>query len=204
MPARVNQPRRLRHWTLKSRSWHGSPGGSGRWQSVGLFFARHRSILRALVIYAWSLTVLLLLYDWLDGTAFLYHFLEYNARATGFLVKLFDPAVTVAGTTVLSDGFAIDVVKGCTSLGAFAIFVSAVFAVPTSFSRKFLGIAGGFVALATLNLVRITSLLYLGSAFPSAVESVHLLVWQSIMILLSVVLWLWWRSKWGVEEQVAS
>lgn len=197
MPARVNQPRRLRHWTLKSRSWHGSPGGSGRWQSVGRFFARHRSILRTLVIYAWSLTVLLLLYDWLDGTVFLYDFLEYNARATGFMAKVFDQAAIVAGTTVLSDGFAINVVKGCTSLAPFAIFVAAVLAVPTSLSRKLLGIVGGFVALATLNLVRTTSLLYLGSAFPSVVEAVHLLVWQSIMILLAVVLWLWWRSKWG-------
>jgi exosortase/archaeosortase family protein len=160
------------------------------------FFARHKNILRALVIYAWSLTVLFFLYDWLDGTVFLYHYLEYNARAAGFLAKVLDPAVTVAGTRVLADGFALDVVKGCTSLGPFAIFVAAVFAVPTSLSWKVLGIFGGFVTLAAINLVRITSLLYLGSAFPSVVEVVHLLVWQSIMILLAVVLWLWWRSKW--------
>jgi exosortase/archaeosortase family protein len=164
---------------------------------VRLFYARHRNIIRALGIYAWSLTLLLLLYNWLDGTVFLYRFLEYNAQATGLLAKVFDPGVTVDGTTVVSDGSAIVVVKGCTSLAPFAIFASAVFAVPTSLSRKFLGIVGGFVALAALNLVRITSLLYLGSAFPSVLEVVHLLVWQSIMVLLSVVLWLWWRSKWG-------
>lgn len=66
---------------------------------------------------------------------------------------------------------------------------------------KVLGIILGFVVLSGVNLVRTTSLVYIGSAFPSALEVVHLLVWQSLMVVFAVALWLAWRRKWGQHGQ---
>ena len=165
------------------------------------FLSGHREIIRSLVIYAWCLGVLLLLYIWLDGTVMLQHFLEYNAQATGFLAGVFDPGTTVSGQIVESDGFAISIVEECTSLAPLAIFIAAVLAFPASFSRKLLGIALGVVALSAVNLVRTTSLFYIGSAFPETLEVVHLLVWQSLMVIFAVALWLLWMRRWGYHAQ---
>lgn len=201
MRGRGKRPRSSRPPAPKSTSLLAPMLRSGVGVIVGRLFSRHWGLFRALVIYAASLSVLLGLYSWLNGTRFVYRFLEYNAQATGFLARLFDPAVTVSGTTVTSGWFAAAVVEGCTSLAPLAIFVSAVLAVPARLPFKILGILLGFVALSGVNLVRTTSLVYIGSAFPSALEVVHLLVWQSLMVVFAVALWLAWRRKWGQHGQ---
>ena len=103
---------------------------------VGVLLSRHRDIVRALVIYAWALTVLLLFYWWLDGTVLLQSFLEFNASATGFLAGISDSTATVSDNMVTSDGFAIIIVEECTSLAPLAIFVAAVLAVPRPYPGK--------------------------------------------------------------------
>ncbi len=194
--------RPLHRQPLKAR---GQPGALYR---AGLHlqetWSRHRDIIRALIIYACSLAALLLLYSWITWTSVFLHFLEYNAQATGFLVRIFNPAITVTGTTVMSDGFAILVVPECTILAPLAIFIAAVAAVPASLFRRVLGIVLGFSVLLVVNLVRTTSLFYIGSAFPSALEIVHLLVWQSIMVVLAVTLWLLWMKKWALISRPSS
>ena len=165
------------------------------------FLSRHKDMVRGLVIYAWTLAVLLLLYSWLDGTVILQRLLEYNAQATGFLVSAFDPSAAVEGTVVESNSFAISIVEECTSLAPLAIFVAAVLAVPSTLSSKLLGIALGTVVISSANLVRTTSLFYVGSSFPSALEVVHLLVWQSLMVVRAVALWLMWMRRWGYARE---
>ena len=47
-------------------------------------------------------------------------------------------------------------------------------------------------ALCGLNLVRIASLFWTGSAYPDYLGLAHLLVWQPAMIVAAVLLWLLW------------
>ena len=183
----------------KARQQTGGQWRLGPLATAGAVLSRHREIIRALVIYAWALTVLLLFYWWLDGTVFLQRFLDFNASATGFLARLFDSTATVSDNMVTSDGFAIIIVEECTSLAPLAIFVAAVLAVPSTISGKALGIVLGFVVLFTVNLVRTTSLFYIGSAYPSSMEVVHLLVWQSIMVAVAVSLWFLWMRRWAYD-----
>lgn len=181
----------------KARQQRDAQPKFGTLAMAGELISRHRDIVRAVIIYAWALTVLLLFYWWLDGTVFFQSFLEYNAQATGFFARFFDSEATVSGSIVASDAFAISIVEECTSLAPLAIFVAAVFAVPSTLSRKALGIALAFVVLSAVNLLRTTSLFYLGSAYPSSMEVVHLLVWQSIMVAVAVSLWILWMRRWA-------
>ena len=179
------QPPNVRgHWYRSHRN-----GLLAAWPS---FLSRHRDVVRALVIYAVSLTILLLLYSWIDGTVVFHRFLEYNAQATGFLAGVFDPRITVASTLVMSDAFTAIIIEECTILAPLAILASAVLAVPAKFSRKVVGIFLGLIALSAVNLVRTTSLFYIASAFPTMLDVAHLLVWQSVMVVLSVAIWLLW------------
>ena len=201
MPGKPKGPRRSRGPGRQATDWHGRAPDLSSLRALGPLLSRYRDVVRSLVIYAWCLGVLLLLYIWLDGTLILQHFLEYNAQATGFLARLFDPTATVTGRIVETDGFAISIVEECTILAPLAIFTAAVLAFPSTISRKVLGITLGVLVLSAVNLVRTTSLFYIGSAFPETLEVVHLLVWQSLMVIFAVALWLVWMRRWGSYGQ---
>ena len=197
MPARGKRPRRTQWTSAWPSVRHRRQPLLGLIETVRAFLSRNRDVIRSLVIYGWCLGVLLLFYTWLDGTVIFQRFLEYNAQATGFLAGSFEPGATVSGRIVESEGFAISIVEECTSLAPLAIYIAAILAFPASFSRKLLGIVLGVVALSAVNLVRTTSLFYVGSAFPETLEVVHLLVWQSLMVIFAVALWLLWMRRWG-------
>ena len=65
-------------------------------------------------------------------------------------------------------------------------------AYPSGARAKALGVALGLFALSGLNVVRIASLFWIGSAYPEYLGLAHLLVWQPAMIVSAVVLWLLW------------
>ena len=46
-----------------------------------------------------------------------------------------------------------------------------------------------------INLARIMSLFWIGSAYPQYLNVAHLLVWQTAIILLAIVLWLFWIER---------
>ena len=57
------------------------------------------------------------------------------------------------------------------------------------------GIALGILVLYALNLVRTVSLFLVGTYFPGLFDTAHYIVWQSLMILLAIGLWLFWVEK---------
>jgi exosortase/archaeosortase family protein len=126
--------------------------------------------------------------------------LRFNAQATGFLANAIGISVEVSGNQVLSDTIAFQIVAECTSLAPFAIFVAAIIAYPATPLRKIQGILLGFVALSAVNLVRITSLLYIGTTFHEALDVAHLLVWQSVMVIISVMFWLVWIRRYAYQS----
>ena len=149
---------------------------------AGVALSRHRRLARALAVYAVTLSLLLLGYSWLDGTAAFHRFLEFNAVATGALASLFDSSVNVSGVNVASGSYAVLVISECTIMAPLAIYSAAVLAVQAPYRTKVLGIALGFGVLSAVNLIRTTSLFFLGSAAPELMDVVHLLVWQSLMV----------------------
>ena len=102
---------------------------------------------------------------------------------------------TVAGATVRSARFSISVITACTGLSLTAAFFAAVIAYPSRLAAKLAGIATGAAAIFALNIVRLVSLFYIGVYLPQFLEPAHLLVWQSLLIVFVLVLWLFWAGK---------
>ena len=50
----------------------------------------------------------------------------------------------------------------------------------------------GIPTLVLCNLVRIVSLIFIGHWFPRVFHTAHLLVWQSLIVFLTVMLWVLW------------
>ena len=63
---------------------------------------------------------------------------------------------------------------------------------PSPFKSKIIGFVIGFFAIQALNLVRIISLFYLGQWSMVAFEWFHLYLWQALIILDALVVWLIW------------
>ncbi|HYX20855.1 MAG TPA: exosortase H [Thermoanaerobaculia bacterium] len=116
------------------------------------------------------------------------------ARVSGVLLNALGEHVSVAGTAIRSDRFAVEIENGCNGVEAALLFVSAVLAFPAPWPRRLAGLAAGFLAIQALNFVRVVSLFWVGAHRPALFSSSHTVVWQSAVVLASVLLFLFWAS----------
>ena len=116
------------------------------------------------------------------------------ATISADLVKSFDPAVIADGNVLQSgrNGFAVAIEAGCNGIEASIVLVAAMLAFPAPWKRKLLGLAVGVVAVQGLNFVRVISLFYLGQWRLDVFEFAHLYIWQALIMLDVLIVWLLW------------
>jgi exosortase H (IPTLxxWG-CTERM-specific) len=116
------------------------------------------------------------------------------ATISASLVTLFDPNVAAAGKVLRStvNGFAVSIEAGCNGIEATIVLLAAIFAFPASWRDRLIGLAAGIVAVQGLNIVRVISLFYLGQWSMDAFNWAHLYVWQALIMLDVLVVWLIW------------
>jgi exosortase H (IPTLxxWG-CTERM-specific) len=114
------------------------------------------------------------------------------ARMSGTVLRGFGEDAVVNGFVVSSPRFAVTIYNGCNGLITSLILMSAVLAFPARWSAKLIGIVGGLLAIQLINLVRIVSLFYVGVFLPHHFNDAHIFVWQSVIILFGISLWIMW------------
>ncbi len=121
-------------------------------------------------------------------------FTSVVADVSVWLITLFDDNVIAVANVIRdkSSGFGVRIERGCNGVEALIILFAAIFAFPAPLKNKLIGFAVGFVAIQGLNLVRIISLFYLGQWNQVAFEWFHLYLWQALIILDALVVWLVW------------
>jgi exosortase H (IPTLxxWG-CTERM-specific) len=117
------------------------------------------------------------------------------ARVSGALLNQLGQGVAVAGTEIRSAGFAVRIENGCNGLETMLLFAAAVLAFPASWKRRLAGLAMGFVAIQAFNLIRVVSLFWIGAHRPALFSASHTIVWQSVVVLFGVLLFLLWASR---------
>jgi len=130
------------------------------------------------------------------------------AKICVWIVDLFDPDAVAQGKIIrsLSNGFAISIERGCNGVEAMIILLAAMLAFPAPWKHKLAGVAVGFVAIQGLNLVRIISLFYLGQWNRVWFDWFHLYLWQALIVLDALViflLWLRWLPRAGTAGRRA-
>jgi exosortase H (IPTLxxWG-CTERM-specific) len=110
------------------------------------------------------------------------------------LVTLFDPGVVAAGKVIRStaNGFAVSIEAGCNGVEATIVLLAAILAFPAPWKNKGVGLVAGIVAVQGLNVVRVISLFYLGQWSFELFELAHLYVWQALIMLDVLIVWLIW------------
>src|SRR5215212_7253812 len=116
------------------------------------------------------------------------------AGISAFLVTQFDPNVVAVGKILRSttNGFAVSIEAGCNGVEATIVLLAAILAFPAPWKNKVIGLLAGTVAVQGLNVVRVISLFYLGQWDFQIFEWAHLYVWQALIMLDVLIVWLVW------------
>lgn len=120
-----------------------------------------------------------------------------TASATGAVLTLLGMNVSVSGTLMAIGNFTFQLVPDCTPLPPVMLLTGAMLAFPTTWRAKGIGIVAGALLLSALNLVRTVSLAYIGLYLPQWLDIAHNIIWQSMMILAGVIIWLFWMKRYA-------
>lgn len=116
------------------------------------------------------------------------------ATTCGALMGWFDTAVSVRGDIIENtrNGFAVAIRPGCNGVEAVIFLAAAMFAFPAPWRHKLAGFAIGALIIQALNLLRVISLFYLGQWDQDVFDWAHLYVWEVLIMLDVLVMFLLW------------
>jgi exosortase H (IPTLxxWG-CTERM-specific) len=116
------------------------------------------------------------------------------ASASATLMRTFDATITTSGNVIRSSAsaFAVSIEAGCNGVEATLVLVAAIVAFPAPWPHRLRGIVVGVVAVQALNIVRVISLFYLGRWNRDVFEWAHLYVWQALIMLDVLIVWVIW------------
>lgn len=117
------------------------------------------------------------------------------AVVSGATLDLLGQRVDMQGTVIRNDRFAVNIMNGCNGVETMLIFLSAVLAFPAPWGKRLLGAALGVVAIQAVNLLRVVALFLTGVYFPDFFDASHTVVWQTLVILCGVLLWIVWADR---------
>lgn len=119
------------------------------------------------------------------------------AAIAAWLVTVFDPNVVASGKVLRSttNGFAVAIEAGCNGVEATLVLCAAILAFPAPWLYRALGLVVGILAVQLLNVVRVISLFYIGQWNRDVFEWAHLYVWQALIMLDVLIVWLVWVRR---------
>ncbi len=125
---------------------------------------------------------------------FIIPFTELIAKISAFLIQSFDDKVISQGIVLshVENNFSVAIQSGCNGIEAVIVLIAAMLAFPTSWQLKLKGILIGFFAVEILNIIRIISLFYIGQWDFTLFEWAHLYVWEALIMLDVLIVFLFW------------
>ena len=182
-------------------------GGAGPPAAAGEepFWRRHRSEITFLVLFVLLLagSFTLISINWVNDHA-VEPFTAAIARLSGAALNLLGQHVTMRGTVIQGRPFAVNIRNGCNGVEAMLIFLSAVLAFPAPWRSRLSGLALGILAIQLINLVRVVSLYLTGAYLPRIFNASHTVIWQSVVILFGVLLWVYWANHLPARDEPAT
>lgn len=126
------------------------------------------------------------------------------AKASGWSLNAIGQGITMQGTIIRNERFAVNIMNGCNGVETMIIFLAAVIAFPAPWKARIVGLILGCLAIQGVNLVRVVSLFLTGAYFPEFFDSSHTVIWQSIVILFGVLLWIFWANRFALPPRSES
>lgn len=136
---------------------------------------------------------------------FIAPFTQGLVHVCAFIVDLLDDRVEAAGAVLrFNDGHgAVQVLAGCNAVEVCALLSAAILAFPGKLRYGLIGAAVGIVALQTINLLRIITLLYLSRGSQEVFEFFHHYVWDAMIGLEGLLVFFFW-TRWQARQETSS
>ncbi|MBW2396464.1 MAG: archaeosortase/exosortase family protein [Deltaproteobacteria bacterium] len=162
------------------------PDKPGIWQRYG-------PTIEALLVFVVSAAVLIQILIW--SRPFTDTILpQWVAAYSAWVLALLGAEGQARGIIITSTIGSVAIIRECTGVYPMALYLAAVFAYRCTWRRKLVGVVGGIAVIQLLNLIRILSLIYIQKLYPASFEYMHLVVWQSLMMFLTALIWLVWST----------
>jgi exosortase H (IPTLxxWG-CTERM-specific) len=116
------------------------------------------------------------------------------AHISAWVMTAFDADVISQGRVLQSQatGMGVSIEAGCNGVEAAIILIAGMLAFPAPWWFKLVGMAIGIAAVQSANLLRVISLYYLNIWNKEVFEFAHLYLWQALIMLDVLVVWLVW------------
>lgn len=164
--------------------------------TTGSAWQRYRRELGFLILFVLILGASFTLISWNPvNDRVIEPFTAAIARAGGATLNLLGQQTTMNGTVIRSERFAVNIRNGCNGVEAMQIYFAAVLAFPATWKSRLLGVGLGFVAIQLVNLIRVVALFLTGVYLPKLFDSSHTVIWQTVVILSGVLLWILWANR---------
>lgn len=122
-------------------------------------------------------------------------FTQLVVDASAVTLRWINQPIGVAGTVIRTSSFALDVRNGCNGVEAMLLLAAAMLAFPATFRSRLTGLLVTSAAIQILNLIRVSSLVWLGEHHHAVFDVVHVAVWQTIVILAAVSMFVVWSLR---------
>jgi len=169
------------------------------------FLRANRRPLRFLILFGSIFAICYLLFGviprvWLGV---INPYTEFLAKAVAAAINLFGAGAVANGALVYSPRYSMDIAMGCDGVEASCLYLAGVMAFPTSWRARLIGLAFGVPLIQAINLARLVGLYYVGVYLTSVADQIHDYVAQTIVILLSTAILIFWLERFGVRHQRA-
>ena len=119
----------------------------------------------------------------------------------GGLITLFGGQAWVQGNVLSIPGFSVRILDLCNGVEATLLLWTAMLAFPASWRHRLIGLLIGFLGVQLLNLIRIVSLVYLGVWKPAWFYWVHWYVWDALILVDVLLIFLLWLRQLPLESR---
>ena len=120
------------------------------------------------------------------------------AHTAGALIGSFGGDVSASRNLVMIPGFAVRILEPCNAVEATLVLCAAMLAFPTAWRYRLKGALLGVLTIHSLNMIRVISLVYLGAYDRSLFDWAHQYMWEVLIILdilIVFLLWVWWMPR---------
>jgi len=171
------------------------------WQAAALYIRNNWTVVKACLVFGFSILTFMLLYAWLSDTSPVDAYIRHVTGATAGILHLFDSDVNAyyppGGDYYVASSAQNRTIIGleCTGIIPMLILIAAVIAYPSTLKRKAMGIVIGLIILYIANVIRTVTLFAIYANARGFFDVAHNIIWQAVMILLAVAIWLVWVSR---------
>jgi exosortase H (IPTLxxWG-CTERM-specific) len=121
-------------------------------------------------------------------------FTRWIAQLTRLALTLAGVQAWTMGKVVATPTFSVAIQNNCNAIYETALYVAAVLSYPATWRQRALGALIGSAVLYVVNLIRVLSLIYIGSHFRQYFDASHIYVWQALFIAFALGTWIYWAG----------